>query len=418
MAKIIKDYSAFRNKSTVAITLLIQHWGNGGTGACIKSAKLLVSDEPVPFVPIRNMSLVTNTFFWTNELALDVKSNPGDATNQRVTWAIMRWRSASGGETIDLSQANAGNYQTVKAALLEKVNWKQEEYIIDDSVYPNEMGEKSVIGTLIAPGGTDSVGTVTLYAIVKEGTLEDTTKPESETNAIIDFEKDFTVTIRNPPPLVYKVGGVEYPTVQYGAVDNGGVSGGSIELTDEVDGKRTGYTITYGGGYGNSAHYIEITFPPTKKLDDYSGLTCNYTSTNCDLTGKSVRVKAMTSKPTRTYNPGPYIATISFSRADFEDAPEGVSGKSTPLSFEFYEDNASNADGTTNQGIYNAGVGKDLSSSSEMAASANAEGKANPGRFIVDGVNVKNANKIYIWFLPWGDGGTVFTISDINFVPK
>jgi hypothetical protein len=47
----------------------------------------------------------------------------------------------------------------------------------------------------------------------------------------------------------------------------------------------------------------------------------------------------------------------------------------------------------------------------------------NAGRFITqneesEDVNLKNANKIYIWFLPWGGVGTEFTISDINFVAK
>jgi hypothetical protein len=50
MSKILKNYPLFRDANTASMFLLIQHWGNGGTGACIKSAKLLIPDvvEPPP----------------------------------------------------------------------------------------------------------------------------------------------------------------------------------------------------------------------------------------------------------------------------------------------------------------------------------------------------------------------------------
>jgi hypothetical protein len=50
MSKILKSYPTFRDPKAASIFLLIQHWGNGGTGACIKSAKLLIPDvvEPPP----------------------------------------------------------------------------------------------------------------------------------------------------------------------------------------------------------------------------------------------------------------------------------------------------------------------------------------------------------------------------------
>jgi hypothetical protein len=403
MAKIIKDYSAFRNKSTVAITLLIQHWGNGGTGACIKSAKLLVSDEPVPFVAVGDFRLSASSFYWTNEFELAPRIRPEDATNQKVTWSIESWEPGNGyvgGDTkISLSSIPAGStYAEVQAKLIEKVNWKQES--VSDTGFWNAT--KDVIGILTAPDGAGSLGKVTIRAVVKEA-------EQNEDGTFKDLQKTFAVQILDPPAFTYKVGGAPYTTVQYGAVDNGGVSGGKLALTED----GAGYTATYsptGGQYGNSAHYIEITFPIGKKLDDYKQLTCHYVSENCDLTGKSVRVKAMTEKPPRTYNPGPYIATISFA-----SGVEGFDGGDTDLTFDFYKDNASNADGTTNQGIYGKGVGADLSTAGTDSGNA--------GRFITqdgDGfdVNLKNANKIYLWILPWGGVGTEFTISDINFVPK
>jgi hypothetical protein len=380
MAKIIKDYSAFRNKSTVAITLLIQHWGNGGTGACIKSAKLLVSDEPVPFVSIMNMSLVTNTMYWTNELELQARFQPADATNQRVIWAIQNWTPSGGGATISLPDLDPANptsvaaYEDAKAALFEKVGWKQQEYTIDDSVYPNQIGLKNVLGTIIAPAGADSVGTVTVYAIVKEG------KQDASGN-FVNFEKDITFRIFNPPPLTYKVAGAEKTTIFYGAVDNGGVSGGKMELLPAVAGKQTGYEITLGGGYHNSHHYFEIDLSAlgagNNKVSDYAGIRCHYTPVegDCNLNGKNIRVRAMLTKPPREYNIGPFLSSLKFSA----DTPAA----GLDLDFEFFKDKGE---------VYTAGGNADmpdpqtfnntlLTGDSDFAA-------------------IKNSGKVYIWFTP------------------
>jgi hypothetical protein len=428
MAKIIKDYSLFRSKSTVAITLLIQHWGNGGTAACIKSAKLLVSDEPVPFVPVRNMSLVTNSFYWTNELSLDAKFTSDDATNQRITWAIMQWRSADGATTLRLPVLDPSDpdsidaYEEAQGKLFGKVSWKQEEYIVDDSVYPNKTALRPIIGTLVAPGGIDSVGTVTLYAIVKEGTLEDTSKPEGETNKIINFEKDLMVTIRNPPPFTFKLDGVERTTVQYGAVDNGGVSGGTMELLPaNEEGKRTGYTITYapsGGQYGNSYHFFVVDFGVGGNIGQYKGLTCHVKATgnvgDSHLVGKSYRVKAMTARPHRTYNPGPFIATVSTTDAEY-DGFEYLDGEGNPqvtkkeadLDFVFFEDN-SIAD--NKQGIFDQGVGKDLST---VTADSNAARFTNYPE--TTSAPLKTSRYLWVWILPWDAEGRSYEISDIDF---
>jgi len=228
------------------------------------------------------------------------------------------------------------------------------------------------------------------------------------------------ITVKDPETFAYKLNNVAYGTVRYGAVDNGGVSGGTMDIitkdktpipvTSAVAGEGaatgyTGYEILYsptGGQYGNSAHYVEIIFP-AGSLKNYSKFTCHYTSDNCDLTGKSVRLKAMTKKPGRTYNPGPYIATTSFDSSI-------ANGKEVDISFDLFKDNAVDADGQTRNGIYGKGKGADLSNAATDADNA--------GRFIDDdGINVKDATKIYIWILPWGDVGTKFTISDINFVP-
>jgi hypothetical protein len=51
MSKILKSYPTFRDPKATSIFLLIQHWGNGGTAACIKSAKLMIPDKVEPPPP-------------------------------------------------------------------------------------------------------------------------------------------------------------------------------------------------------------------------------------------------------------------------------------------------------------------------------------------------------------------------------
>jgi hypothetical protein len=404
LTKALKNYSSYKASSTAKVKIILQvnapSYGN--VEGLVKKATLMIPDTPAAFVSVQRLQLVSEEMFWTNDLVLVPRVRPDDATNQTVIWAIKSWEKGVGNTDgsapakIDLGALGADSYSTVQGKLIERVNWLQEEYVLDDTFYPYAKGKRNVLGVLSAPAGSGSIGKVTIVGIIKQGV-------QNNDGSFTDVKvENFEVLIKDPPPFTYNVAGVPKDTVQYGAIDRDGTSGAKMVLTDD----GFGYTATYcpTEGYGNSIAYIEVTFPIGKKLDDYKQFTCHYVSENCDLTGKSVRMKAMTTKPPRSYNPGPYIATISFS-SDIAD------GKDLDLTFDFYRDNASNADGTSNQGIYNKGKGADLS------LAATDEGNA--GRFIDDDTeNIKDANKIYIWLLPWGAGGTEFTISNINFVAK
>jgi len=417
MAKIIKDYSLFRNKSTVAITLLIQHWGNGGTAACIKSAKLLVSDEPVPSVGVGNVFLMSNEMYWTNDFVLEAEVVPADATNQSVTWAIESWTPAGGGTTLSLPKldlndsASVTAYEAAKKVLLEKINWKQEIYVIDNGVIPNTTAYRNIPGVISVPlvngVGTASLGTVRLTAIVKNGRVVG--------ENFSDYTKSgLTFTIKDPPLFVFKVGGVDQKTIWYGAVDNkgGGASGGKMEVTPTAGvtpAEGTSFTSTFGpgGGYANSRHYVEVNLGAGKKLSDFSKVTLHYKGEDetkkdgGDLAGKSIRLRASATKPDAgsDYNFGAYISTTSF--------PGGyANGWDTDIEFVLFEDNALNSDGDTKNGIYRKGVGADL------RLAATDEGNAASYEL------VKDESIVYIWILPWNGGKTTFTISDVKFIAK
>jgi len=381
----------------VAITLLIQHWGNGGTGACIKSAKLLVSDEPVPFVGITSMSIETNSFYWTNELALAAVITPEDATNQRVTWAIRNWRGGTPAVTISLANLGSDTYEQVRDKLLGKINWQQEEYIVSENFSPNEMGFRPVYGVLAVPeeSGEDSVGTVTVRATIKEGQADNDGNPA-------DIYRDFTITIKDPPRFIYKLDGVEKDTNIWGAVDNGNISGGIMELTED----RKGYDITFapsGGQYGNSYHFFKVDFGDGGNIGQYKGLTCHIKATGGDpLAGKSFRVKAMTEKPHRTYNPGPFISTASIA-GDFSAEEAGAD-----FDFEFYKDNSTADD---KNGIYGKGVGADLSNAATDAGNAGIF----TGYPKATSPDLKTARYLWVWILPWAGEGASFEITDVEF---
>jgi len=89
MAKIIKNYSSFRDDSIDSMFLLIQHWGNGGPSACIKSAYLLISDEPIPFVPVTSISYTGATSGKVGQgINLSATVAPENASKQKITWSI------------------------------------------------------------------------------------------------------------------------------------------------------------------------------------------------------------------------------------------------------------------------------------------------------------------------------------------
>jgi len=421
LQKALKNYSAYTKAAKLKIVMQVNAPSYGDVEGLVQKAFLMIPNTPPPFKPIKGLTLVKTEMYWTNDFVLNPKFDPEDASEQAIIWAIKSFRPAGGGALMtlpsldltdpknddpsgpDYANSSLGKYETAKKALLAKVNWKQEEYIYNETVWPNQYALRDVYGTIAVPVNSGAVvGEVTLTAIVKNGIVTD--------GKAANFKKDLKFTIKNPPDFYYKLNGVEYSTIQYGAVDNGSTSGGEFVLEAAGDdGKIRGYTATYGdksGQYGNSAHYIEINFPAGKNLNSYKEFTCHYKSENCNLTGKSIRLKAMTKKPPRTYNPGPYIATTSF--------PGNGDFKEVDITFEFYKDNSLNADGKTQGGIFGQGQGADLT---KITSEENAS------RFVTkdkddNDVDVRTASTIYIWILPWGESSTKFTISDINFVPK
>jgi hypothetical protein len=423
LRKALKNYSAYTKAAKLKIVMQVNAPSYGDVEGLVQKAFLMIPNTPPPFASVTKLELKKKDMLWTNELPLDEKITPSDATEQKVIWAIKGFRD----NTTDTLISYDGSEDSLKA-LKTKVWWAQEEYTIDNTVWPNKKGLRDVVGTIYIPG--EEAGTVYIQAFIKnavekDGKLYDF--PTKTKNGVLASGngQQLTIDVKDPQTFAYKINGTAYGTVRYGAVDNGGVSGGTMDIITKdktpipvtpakpPEGAATGYTgyeILYsptGGQYGNSAHYVEIRFPINKTLNDYKHIKLHYTSENCDLTGKSVRIKAMTKKPGRTYNPGPYIATTSFSEGSFAS---GSSGKDTDITFELYKDHARHADGETKEGIFNKGQDADLSS-----ASTDSE---NAGRYEDDdGKNIKSANVIYFWVLPWGGVGSKFTISDIEFNP-
>jgi hypothetical protein len=365
LTKTLKDYYIYKMPTTKKLKIILQvnASSSGNVEGLIQKASLLIPITPPPFVGVNDISLTNDTMSFSNELELNGKITPSNASNQSVIWVIRSF-SPIGGSSISLPALDPFNsvsvaaYEEAKNELLGgKVGWKQEEYLYyDDTLYNREYRSRDV-PIIVVPGGEASVGTVKISALIKQG------KKDNNGN-LTDFTKEFTITIKDPPPFNFKLAGTPTSTKLYDAVDNKGIASGSkVELTG--DGSDTtgysAYTFTSAGQYGNSFLYFEVQLRPGEKLSDYKGVKCHYTSENCDLTNKSVRLKAMTTKPPKTYNPGTEIATISLDSSV-------LNGKDTDLIFIF---NALN--------------------------------------------DVKDANKVYIWILPWADSGARFTISDVEF---
>jgi len=367
----------------------------GDVDGLVKKATLMIPSKEPPFVSIRNIQLVNNTMYWTNDLVLEAKFTPADATNQTVIWAIKQWKPTSGAAltlpALDpADEASVLAYNTAKTALFAKVRFQQEEYVKDDSVWPNEIGLKPFPDIIYTPAGELSIGTITLYAIVKQGV-------QNSSGAFSDYKKEtITVTVQDPPLFTYKLDGVDKSTKYWGAVDNGGVKGGKMEIsTAGTDGKRRGYTITLGGGYGNSHHYFKVELDGDT-FNSYvgGGIRCKYNAVEGEgdnnLIGKTVRVKAWTTVPPKTYSNAPYVSSIKI--------PGDANVFTKDLEFNFFKDDAN---------IFNGGAGADMPSPQTI------NGKE------VLFQPVKEAHVVYVWFVPWCEEkkngvSTKFTISDVE----
>jgi len=154
------------------------------------------------------------------------------------------------------------------------------------------------------------------------------------------------------------------------------------------------YTITLGGGYGNSHHYIKVDLG-AEKLNAYAGVKVHYKAKTGDsnLIGKTIRVRGSTTIPPRTYSTaGPYVSTLAF--------PGGADVKDVELDFRFFKDDGN---------IFKNGVGANMPSPNQTINSQT-----------VPFDPVKNASVVYLWFVPWsterqGSESTTFEISDVRF---
>jgi hypothetical protein len=422
LTKALKNYSVYKAATTTKVKIVMQvnapSYGN--VEGLVKKATLLIPNTPPPFRGVGDISLVKNYMYYTSlGFELDGKLIPSDATNQTINWAIVKWvpgtvpNGYDGSETeaIELPKldptdpTSVSAYEAKKTALLGKVAWQQQVYTIDDTVYPAHTGLKDVIGTLVAGNKTGSIGTVTVRALVKQGQQNKTTGEFS------DYSQLLTFAIRNPPEFTFKTVKNNTETAQrtrdWGAVDNGGVKGGWMEVIkkDNGDTDYLAYTITLGGGYYNSHHFFKVTFPDSENLNNYSGLTCHYSGGDgdSDLVGKNIRVRAMLAPPTRDYSIGPFLSSLKVV------AGEGVNGKEQDLNFTFYKDAGE---------VYNKIEGGVIPN---MPDPQTFNGKLLAGDS--DFAAVKTANTIYVWIIghsasPSGGKLTTYTISDVKFIHK
>jgi hypothetical protein len=415
LTRALKNYPAYTKAAKLKIVMQVNAPSYGDVEGLVQKAFLMIPATPPPFKSVGNMSLVRNYMYYTSPgFEIEAKILPSDATNQTVNWAIVGWGpTGSVNPTIELPKLDpfdsdsVSAYNAKKAALLEKIGWLQEEYVFDDTVYPAEKRLRDVPGIFIVPkaSGAASIGKVFVQATIKNA-IEELGKTEN-------FTGKFSFEIRDPLPLTFKfikktdgtldttmgTAGTQ-TTKEWGAIDNGGVKGGYMEVLNNTpvdSGPYTKYTITLGGGYGNSHHYFKVDLG-SKKLSELAGIKAHYKAGDGDsnLIGKTIRLRGSTTVPSRTYSQaGPYVATLAF--------PGGADVKDTELEFEFFIDkgNVFDADKTGEKPM--------------PSPNQTINGETVPFQV------VKDAKIVYLWFVPWSEAkkdgkATTFEISDIRLI--
>jgi hypothetical protein len=366
----------------------------GNVEGLVQKAFLMIPATPPPFVDVASIgNLVPNTMYWTNEMVLSAKVNGKggkNATNDQISWAIQSFRPPPVGGTpspllalpnLDPTDpASVAAYEAKLTELKAKVWWAQEEYIIDDSVTPVYKGLRDVIGTIAAPGETDSVGTVTLVATIKGGIEKDDGTPS-------DFTATKTFTITNPLKLNYKLGNANTSTVRYQMMDNFGISGSKMALVNGTEAAGyTGFTVHFEKAYGNSYYYIMVDFG-SETILNYKGIKFKYTGIGTatgenggnDYNNKNIRIKASHIRPKAgKYNlPDYYIAIDQENTGD-------VDGTVADIDIPFF--------------TYPADAAEVLRK--EIDATKTNEA-------------FTSANKVYFCFTPWGTAMD-FKITDIE----
>jgi len=418
LTKALKNYSSYTKAAKLKIVMQVNAPSYGDVEGLVQKAFLMIPNTPPPPVSISSVTYPSTTIFYTTTgFPLEAEIKPATATNQAITWAIQKWEKVAPNPdttapaSIDLSKPTTSttpdevsDYLYTKGLLLERVNWQQEEYVYDDSVYPVDKRFRSVSGILTAPSKANSIGKVTVRVVIKDGYYD------KKTGKFSDYTNSQVFNIIEPPQFFYKLSSTDTTTNtrNYGAIDNFGIArGGKMEVVDAagtaVTDKGSAYKSYFGpgGSYANSSHYFEVDLG-SKKLENFSGLKLKFKSDDFTLNGKSFRMKAMeTPPPNKGYAPGAYVATTSFT----SDDKAGADGWWN-VQFEMFKDNALNADGDKKAGIYNKGQGSDL----RLAATD----AGNAAKYDL----VKDKNIIYVWFLPWCGDKMSFIISDVEFIPK
>ena len=427
----MKDYASFKGGNYAMRKLVLQAGAEKAGLPFVKKATLLIPDK-VPFVAVKDIALVKDNFYFTNDLQLTAegKFTPDNATNQIVNWSIKSWKSKDGittisptyptGQGTDSSKPDYNaNYATelaaynaARTALLAKVAFKPKTIVIrppvveekqpdtelwDWSVQPpakvTVAGDGQVLvpardgqtytwhedDIIVAADEKDSMGTVVVVATIINGvSMPVGEQGKDGYKAGVNFVKEFTITINDPPVLKLQIDDADVEVFYYGAVDNSG--NGPSEFTTKTP---NGYKFDMGGGYGNSYYYIRIKLAAGDKFENYKGIKFKYKGISGDsnVGGKTLRVKAMKTVPPSTYNPGKYLTSLVGNEM-------GANGE---FDGEFGVDHAQiylNTTDTTDQ------------------AACDAKMKTNFDEF-------KDENTLYIWIIPWA-GAAVFEITDIN----
>jgi len=310
LKKALSNYGVFKG-TTEEVKIILQHWGGKGIADMVVpgTAKLLIPDTPVEFKEITSIALVKNSFFWSDEagLKLEAKFTPEDATKQIVTWAIKSYLPKDG-KAADLIAITGdpnkpdepvynvdadgkpttpkpdSSYNDSKAKLLEKINFidtTKEEVTIIDNVWPEQM----IVTTTTSPNASkdtiyvpdansDSVGTVTIVAIVREGKKDGA-----------DYTQELTVSITEPPPFTIKVGTAAQEVNAY----NWGGQGATLTVLDDKSGFA--YTAEIQNYQANFVSF-KVDLGTSKKLSDFDKVTLTIEGTRGDVKNKPLQLWA------------------------------------------------------------------------------------------------------------------------------
>jgi len=250
---VVGNYGLFMNPATTEIHLILQHWGNGGPSACVKSAKLLISTEPVelpPFVDVTDITLpgaggnVAYTRVFTLSTAT-VAPNvaPNIASKTKILWSIRRWVSGDGATVYDLDGVtNAVQAAAVKAKIKSKVDFATAYNENDEAV----LGRDAII----AIDGINSVGTVTLLATIKDA------KYNKDKDEYSDFTKKFTFKFIEPLPYTVPASGTGYFYVDLNEWDTQTPSTANINaVVPSVDVDTGKITVPFTGGNNQRVNF-------------------------------------------------------------------------------------------------------------------------------------------------------------------